>query len=321
MIERPSSIVTDMRFRTIRAFYSILMIGLAVGCRGGDESGEPIQIDGSSTVYRISMAAQEAYRKQKPEVLVIVDEHGTGGGFARYLQNEVDIVDASRPAKPGEESKARAQGIEWTRFTVGYDGITVVVNPKNDFVKSLSVQQLKALWAPDSRVKTWKDLDSSWPDRKIVFYSPDDDSGTFDFFTEATVGKTGAQRKDVQASSDDNLLVNGVAGDRDAIGYFGYAYYKANEKRVRSVAIQNGPDAPAVAPASETINNKTYAPLSRPLYIYVKSSALRRRPEVAEFVSFYLANVKELAEAGGYVAPTADDRKENERKTPKTAAK
>ena len=160
---------------------------------------------------------------------MVVDNHGTGGGFSRYLEGEVDIVDASRPAKPDEESKAKAQGIEWTRFVVGYDGITLVVNPKNDFVKSLTVEQLKAIWAPASKVKTWKDVDPAWPDRKIILYSPDNDSGTFEFFTEAIVGKAKSQRDDVQQSSDDNTLVNGVAGDPDGLGYFGYAYLRGQQ--------------------------------------------------------------------------------------------
>ena len=232
-------------------------------------------------MFRISKAAQEDFGSVNPDIMVVVDNHGTGGGFGRYLQGEVDIVDASRPAKPDEEAKAKAQGIEWTRFLVGYDGITLVVNPKNDFVKSLSVEQLKTIWAPGSKVKTWKDVDPVWPDRKIVLYSPDNDSGTFEFFTEAIVGKAKSQRDDVQQSSDDNTLVNGVAGDVDGLGYFGYAYYADNKDKLRAVAVQNGPDAKPVLPSPETIPDKTYAPLSRPLFIYVKNSATRR-PEVAQ---------------------------------------
>ena len=222
-------------------------------------------VDGSSTVFRISNAAQEAYADVNPDVTVVVDNHGTGGGFSKYLQGEVDIVDASRDAKPDEAAKAKAQGIEWTRFLVGYDGITVVVNPKNDFVKSLTVAQLKAIWAPDSKVKTWKDVDPSWPDRKLVLYSPDHDSGTFEFFTEAIVGKAKTQREDVQASSDDNILVNGVSGDPDGLGYFGYAYFAANANKLRAVPVQNGPDAKPVLPSPATVLDKSYAPLSRPL--------------------------------------------------------
>jgi len=301
------------------------LIGLCVtagagpGCGGeADHSGSAglkpaaeIIVDGSSTVYRISLAAQKAFNKINPEVTVVVDNHGTGGGFGRYLQGDVDIVDASRAAKPEEESKAKAQGIEWSRFFVGYDGITLVVNPKNDFVQSLTVEQLKAIWQPGSKVMTWKDVDPSWPDRKIVLYSPDNDSGTFEFFTEAIVGKAKSQRDDVQPSSDDNTLVNGVAGDRDGLGYFGYAYYGANKDKLRAVAVKNGADAQPVLPSPATIADKSYKPLSRPLFIYVKNSAARR-PEVAQFLKFYLDNVAELSVTGGYDPPTAVDTAANQ---------
>jgi phosphate transport system substrate-binding protein len=273
-------------------------------------SGE-INVDGSSTVYRISLAAQEDYMASHPKVNVVVNNHGTGGGFSRYLQGEVDIVDASRPAKPDEESKAKAQGLEWAHYLVGYDGITVVVNPANDFIKSLSVAQLKAIWAPNSKVKTWKDVDPSWPDRKIVLYSPDKDSGTFEFFTEAIVGKAKSQRDDIQASSDDNTLVSGVAGDKDGIGYFGYAYYEANKEKLKAVPVQKG-DAKPVLPNPETILDKSYRPLSRPLFIYVKNSSARR-PEMADFLKYYLKNVRDLAKKGGYVAPTDKDVEENDK--------
>ena len=286
----------------------VLALTLA-GC-GGSESSSPreVIVDGSSTVYRISLAAQEAYAADHKDVTVVVDNHGTGGGFSRYLQGggEVDIVDASRPAKPDEESKAKAEGMEWTRYIVGHDGITVVVNPNNDFVKSLTVEQLKKIWEPDSKVRTWKDVDPSWPDRKIILYSPDKDSGTFEFFTEAINGKAKVQREDVQASSDDNTLVSGVAGDQDGLGYFGYAYYAANKEKLRAVPIQKGPDAQPVMPSPETVLDRSYAPLSRPLFIYVKNSAMRR-PEVSGFVTYYLENVGKLAEKGGYVSPTADE--------------
>jgi phosphate transport system substrate-binding protein len=294
----------------------VLPLALA-GCGGGGDGGQtggpgstggPVVVDGSSTIYRISKAAQEAYSAINPDV--VVDNHGTGGGFSRYLQGEVDIVDASRPASHDEEAKAKAQGIEWTRFLVGYDGITVVVNPKNDFVKALTVEQLKTLWSPGSTAKTWKDLDPSWPDRKVVLYSPDNDSGTFEFFTEAIVGKKNQQRDDVQQSSDDNILVNGVSGDADGIGYFGYAYYAANKDKLRAVPVQNGPDAKPILPDPQTVLDKTYAPLSRPLFIYAKNSALRR-PEVNGFVKYYLLNIKALAEKAGYVAPTAEDQEAN----------
>jgi phosphate transport system substrate-binding protein len=267
-------------------------------------------VDGSSTVFRISKAAQEMFNVVDSEITVVVDNHGTGGGFQRYLDGEVDIVDASRPAKADEEAKAKAQGIDWAGFIVGYDGITLVTNPKNDFVKSLTVDQLKAIWAPESKVKTWKDINPAWPARSIVFYSPDNASGTFEFFTEAVVGKQKSQRDDVQPSSDDNTLVSGVAGDPDGLGYFGYAYFAANKDKLNAVAVQNGPTAKPVLPSPATIADKTYAPLSRPLFIYVKKSAARR-PEVAKFLKFYIEKNDELAVKGGYNPPTADDKTAN----------
>jgi phosphate transport system substrate-binding protein len=296
------------------------------GGRNGDGAGASasstprvIEVDGSSTVYRISKAAQEAYSEVDPNVTVVVNNHGTGGGFGRYLQGEVDIVDASRDAKPDETAKSKAQGIEWTRYLVGYDGITLVVNPKNTFVKSLTVDQLKAIWSASGKVKTWKDVDPSWPDQPIVLYCPDQDSGTFEFFKEAILGKDGAQRDDVQPSSDDNTLVTGVAGDVNGLGYFGYAYYASNTDSLRAVPIQNGADAKPVMPSPETVLDKSYAPLSRPLYIFVKNSA-GRRPEVAAFVKFYLDKIGTLAPKGGYVAPTADDQAANAKTLAATSA-
>ena len=295
-----------------------ILIGTACGCGGGDDGGAgakpaaTIIVDGSSTVLRISRAAQGGFNQVNPGVTVVVENHGTGGGFSRYLQGEVDIVDASRAAKPDEESKAKAQGIDWTRFLVGYDGITLVVNPRNDFVRSLTVEQLKSIWEPGSKVKTWKDVDLSWPDRPIILYSPDNDSGTFEFFTEAITGKANSQRDDVQQSSDDNTLVNGVAGDPDGLGYFGYAYYAANQDKLRALAVAKGPKAAPVLPSPATILNKSYSPLSRPLYIYVKNSAARR-PEVAQFLKYYLESIEQLATKAGYNAPTAEDQSANQK--------
>jgi phosphate transport system substrate-binding protein len=304
-------------YRTSVLLGPILIAAMAAGCGTPTAPGgavlaptPTIIVDGSSTVFRISKAAQEAFHAVDRSITVVVDNHGTGGGFSRYGQGEVDIVDASRPAKPDEEAKAKAQGIEWDRFVVGYDGITLVINSKNDFVKSLTVAQLKSIWAPGSKVKTWRDIDPSWPNREIILYSPDNDSGTFEFFIEAIVGKAKSQRDDVQQNADDNTLVNGVAGDRDGLGYFGYAYYAANKDKLRAVAVQAGPDAKPVPPSPETIADKSYTPLSRPLFIYVKKSAARR-PEVAKFLTFYTDNVSELAVKAGYDPPTEEDKAAN----------
>ena len=243
---------------------------------------------------------------------VVVDNHGTGGGFSRYLQGEVDLVDASRAAKPDEEAKAKAQGLDWTRFVVGYDGITLVVHPKNDFVKSLTVAQLKAIWEPDSKVQTWKDVDPSWPARKIVLYSPDRDSGTFEFFTEAVMGKAKGQREDVQASSDDNTLVNGVAGDPDGLGYFGYAYFESNAAEAPGPGDPEGTGGPGGPPEPGDRPGQVV----RPALASLVSSTPRTRPcdapRCSAFVKYYLDNVADLATRARYVAPTAEDQAANQ---------
>lgn len=302
-----------MRDQRKASLAATLVATILTGCGGGSSGASAtVDIDGSSTVFQISQAAREAYSTVNPDVTVVVDNHGTGGGFSNYLNGEIDIVDASRPAKPDEEAKAKAQGIPWTRFIVGSDGITVVVHPENTFVKSLTVAQLKAIWEPGSKVKTWKDVDPSWPDRKIVFYSPDNDSGTFEYFTEAIVGKAKQQRDDVQPSSDDNTLVNGVAGDPDGLGYFGYAYFEENSSKLRAVPIQNGADASPVLPSAKTVLDKSYAPLSRPLFIYAKNASMRR-PAVLGFLKYYLEHIEELAKKGGYVPPTSEEREANQK--------
>ena len=290
----------------VMAVCATLLSACGSGPSPSDAPTGTIVVDGSSTVFRISKNAQEGFNQTDPDINVIVDKHGTGGGFGRYLEGEVDIVDASRDAKEDEASKAKAKGIDWTRFLVGYDGITVVVNSKNDFVKSFTVEQLKKIWAPNSTVKTWKDVDPSWPDRKIVLYCPDRDSGTFDFFTEVIVGKAKSQREDVQPSSDDNILVNGVAGDPDGLGYFGYAYFASNKDKLTAIPIQKDSEAKPITASPETILDKSYTPLSRPLFIFVKNSAAKR-PEVSSFLNYYLANVGKLATSADYVSPTAED--------------
>jgi phosphate transport system substrate-binding protein len=289
---------------------AVALSGCGSSGPGSAGGGGSIIIDGSSTVFRISREAQLDYRNVDSSTRVTVANHGTGGGFDRYFQGEVDIIDASRDAKPEETSKAEAGGMPWNRFIVAYDGITVVVNPKNDFVKELSVEQLKSLFAPDSTATTWKDIDPSWPDRKIVLYAPGTASGTFEFFTEAIVGKgIKTNRRDVQASEDDNTLVTGVSGDVDAIGYFGYAYYAANKDKLRAVPIREG-EGPAVEPTEATVLDGSYTPLSRPLYIFVKNQVLKR-PDGAKFVKHYLDNAARFASAAGYVPPTADDTAAN----------
>ena len=275
--------------------------GSPISSKGSEAKGEnAVVVDGSSTVFRISQAAQEAFAAKESGITVVVDNHGTGGGFSRYLQGEVDIVDASRPAKAEEEKKATEGNIPWTRFLVGYDGISLVINPKNSWAKTLSVDELKKIWAPDSKIQTWKEVNPAWPDKKIVLFSPDNDSGTFEFFTEAIVGKAKSSRGDFTASEDDNVLVQGVSRDVHALGYFGYAYYAENQGKLKAVPIIESAGKPGVGPSMQSVLDGSYQPLSRPIFIYVSSKAYER-PEVRKFVEFYLTHGATLAKEVKYV--------------------
>ncbi len=262
-----------------------------------------VAVDGSSTVYLISEAVCEDFGAANPDVEVTVGASGTGGGMKKFAAGELDICDASRAMKPSEAEACEKAGIEFVRLSVAYDGIAVVVNPKNDWCDTLTVEQLKQLWRPDDPAKKWSDLDSSWPDEAIKLYGPGTDSGTFEYFTEEVVGEVGASRSDYSPNEDDNMLVTGVAGDQYALGYFGFAYYAENEDRLKLVGIDSGGEP--VKPSLATVMSGEYAPLSRPLFIYVKKASLSR-PEVAKFVRFYAENAAKLSEEVGYVpAPEA----------------
>ena len=257
-----------------------------------------IEIDGSSTVFPVSEAVAEEFHKIHPDVRVNVGVSGTGGGFKRFTVGEIDISDASRHIKDKEAQAAADNGIEYYPLRVAMDGLSVLVSPDNDFVECLSVEQLKAIWEPGSAVNNWNDVDPAFPDKKIVLYGPDTDSGTFDYFTEEVVGEAQASRADYTASADDNVLVQGIAGGRYSLGYFGYAYYAENMDKLKLVDVDSGNGC--VTPTSETIENGTYSPLSRPLFIYVSKQSLER-PEVKAFVEFYLDNAAELAQEVGYI--------------------
>jgi phosphate transport system substrate-binding protein len=257
-----------------------------------------VKIDGSSTVFPITEAVAEEFGKKHRRVRVTVGVSGTGGGFKKFSTGEVDINDASRPIKDSEKQLAKKNRIEYIQLPVAFDGISVVVNRKNTWLDYLTVAELKMIWEPGSQVKTWKDVRASWPDRKIRLYGPGTDSGTFDYFTGAINGKSHASRSDFTKSEDDNVLVQGVAGDRDALGYFGFAYYSGNKDKLKIVPIKNK-KAP-VSPSLTTINDGSYSPLSRPIYIYASKKAVQR-PEVATFVEFYLKNAGELSKDVGYV--------------------
>ena len=257
-----------------------------------------IEIDGSSTVYPITEAVAEEFSKVHPEVRVNVGVSGTGGGFKRFVVGETDISDASRPIKDTEAQSAADNGIAYLEIRVGTDGLSVVVNRENDFVDCLSVEDLKRIWKPGSTIGVWNHVSMFFPGRPLHLYGPDSDSGTFDYFTEEIVGEAQASRADYTASADDNVLVQGISGDRNALGYFGYAYYQENADKVKAVAIDDGNGC--VAPTPETIESGEYTPLARPLFIYVSKKSLER-PEVAAFVEFYMKHGRSLTREVGYI--------------------
>ncbi|MFT4721029.1 MAG: phosphate transport system substrate-binding protein [Candidatus Azotimanducaceae bacterium] len=258
-----------------------------------------VQLDGSSTVFPISEAVAEEFGAVAPKVRVTVGVSGTGGGFKKFINQEIDISDASRSIKTSEIDKATAAGIEFIELPIAYDGISVVVSLENDWVDHLTVAELNQIWQPDSTVTTWKDVREEWPAEKIRLYGPGTDSGTFDYFTGVINGKEQSSRGDFTASEDDNVLVQGISGDKHSLGYFGFAYYIENADKLRAVPIL-GPHG-VVAPTATTINNGSYAPLSRPIFIYINKAALDR-PEVASFVDFYLQSAGQLAGEVGYIA-------------------
>jgi phosphate transport system substrate-binding protein len=262
-------------------------------------SGE-IKIDGSSTVFPISEAIAEEFNKSNPDVKITVGESGTGGGMKKFISKEIDIVDASRPIKKEEADKAKENGVEYIELKVAFDGISLVTNKENTWATDMTVAELNNMWKEGSTVKTWKDIRPEWPAEEIKFYAPGTSSGTFEFFTEAINKKAKSQRTDYTPSEDDNILVQGVAGDKNGIAYFGYSYYEANKAKLNLVKVDGK------APSFDTIKDGSYKPLSRPLYIYVNKSALTK-PEVKEFVNFYLNQAKDIVQDVQYVPlPDAD---------------
>ncbi|MFZ4439433.1 MAG: PstS family phosphate ABC transporter substrate-binding protein [Syntrophales bacterium] len=262
-----------------------------------------IAIDGSSTVYPITEAVAEEFQKSKKgELKVTVGISGTGGGFKKFCRGEIDISDASRPILKKEIDACKEQNIEYIELPIAYDGLAVLVNTKNDWTKTMTVADLKKIWEPaaQGKVMTWKDVRPEWPDAKLKLFGPGADSGTFDYFTEAINGKSKASRGDFTASEDDNVLVQGIAGDKNALGYFGLAYYEENKGKLHVVPIVNPALGKAITPSLQTVMDGTYAPLSRPLFIYISKKSLAK-PEVKEFVEFYLKNAASLTKQVKYV--------------------
>jgi phosphate transport system substrate-binding protein len=262
-----------------------------------------VVVDGSSTVYPITEAAAAAFRKEFPNVNVTVAVSGTGGGFKRFAIGEIDVSNASRPIKDKEYKKCLENGVSFIELPVALDGLSIVLNPNNDWVKQLTVEQLKAIYLEDGQARKWSDLNPEWPNETIKVYSPGTDSGTFDYFKEVVAGKKGSFRPDMSVSEDDNVLVTGVSGDKYAIGYFGASYYFENKDKIRAAAIVNPKTGKAVMPTPENVISGAYAPLSRPLFIYVNEKSLRR-PAIRKFVEFYLENSGTFAKKVQYV-PTS----------------
>ncbi len=256
-----------------------------------------IKADGSSTVFPITEAVAEEFQSGNRNVKVTVGISGTGGGFKKFTAGETDISDASRPIKGTEKEDAIKNGIEYVEFKVALDGLAVLVNPANTWVDCMTTVELRKIWEPGSQVNNWNQVRPNFPSLTLRLYGPGTDSGTFDHFTEAINGKEDASRGDYTASEDDNLLVQGVAGDKGALGYFGYAYYVENQSRLKVVAIDSGKGC--VLPSDKTVEDGTYAPLSRPIFIYAGKRSLQR-PEVAEFVKFYLTQAPKLVPLVGY---------------------
>jgi phosphate transport system substrate-binding protein len=260
-----------------------------------------VKIDGSSTVYPITEAIAEDFQKaKKGAIRVTVGISGTGGGFKKFCAGETDISNASRPIKDSEREQCKKAGISYIELPIAFDALTVVVNKNNTWASSMTVAELKKIWEPEAKGKImkWDQVRSNWPNAPLKLYGPGADSGTFDYFTEAINGKSKASRSDYTPSEDDNVLVQGVARDKNALGYFGYAYYEANKSKIKAVAINNGKGA--IMPSRQTVENGSYQPLARPIFIYVNAKAAQRA-DVKEFVEYYLTNGAKAVQAVKYI--------------------
>jgi phosphate transport system substrate-binding protein len=304
----------------MKRLLSVLFVSVSIAaCGGGDSQQQAstapsvIAIDGSSTVFPIGEAVAEEFQRANAGARVTVGTSGTGGGFQKFCRGETDMSNASRPIKATEADTCRAAGIEFIEIPVAYDGLSVIVNPKNTWVTSITAAELKKIWQPEAQgqIMRWSQVRQGWPDREIRLYGPGTDSGTFDYFTEAVNGKAQASRGDFTASEDDNVLVQGVSGDENALGYFGFAYYEENKDRLKLVPVDdenpaNG--AGPILPSEETVRNGSYSPLSRPMFMYVNKAKLSR-PEVKAFVDFMLNNGGALIRDVGYV-PLSDSEQQ-----------
>ena len=262
-----------------------------------------VTADGSSTVGPYAIAAAEGFQKKNPKAHVTVGISGTGGGFERFCRNETDLSNASRPMKQAEAVNCRDAGVKWVAFTVANDGLSVVVNRQNTWATCLTVAELKKVWEPGSKVTNWNQIRDSFPNVPLKLFGAGTDSGTFDYFTEAIMGKAKSSRSDYLATEDDNVVVQGVEGERGAMGYFGYSYYEENKDKLKVVAIDQGKGAGCVTPSVATVQANKYRPLSRPLFIYAKRTSFKR-PVVAGYIGYIFNNEKAIAKKSGFIALT-----------------
>lgn len=282
---------------------SILALSIAafLGIAPAVAKAQIVKIDGSSTVFPITEAVAEEFQKaKKGKIRVTVGISGTGGGFKKFCRGEIDVADASRPISNSEIKLCKEAGIDYVELPVAFDALTVVINPKNDWAATMTPADLKKMWEPGAqgKISKWNQIRSTWPNAPLKLFGPGADSGTFEYFTEAVVGKSKSSRGDFTASEDDNILVQGVASDRNALGYFGYAYYAENTNKLKAAAIDAGKGP--VAPSAKTVENGTYQPLSRPIFIYVSKKSMSK-PDVKEFVEYYLKNAAPLIKQVKYV--------------------
>ena len=269
-----------------------------------------VEVDGSSTLAPLSEAVAEEFKKTYSKANILVGISGTGGGFKRFVIGEIDIADASRAIKDSEISQAKENGIDYAELRVGMDGLSVMVNPNNNFVNCLTLTELNLVWKPGSAVNNWNQLRSTFPNKKMRLYGPGTDSGTFGFFTEIINGEEGASRDDYTASEDDNVLVQGIAGDNYALGYFGYAYYLSNKDKLKVLGIDKEDGNGCIIPDFSTIDSDLY-PITRPLYIYVNKFSYNTKPVVKEFVKFYMEHAAKLITEIGYVPVKDEEYKSN----------
>lgn len=303
---------------------SLLSMLLALAIASGCGRTNVVSIDGSSTVFLLSSAIAEEFNEVSPDVKVVVSQSGTGGGFKKFAAGEIDICDASRPITEAEAAACEKNGIEFIKLEVAFDGLAVVVNPANDWCDAITTDQLKTIWRAEAAqsVTKWSDVNPDWPDVELELYGPGTDSGTYDYFTEVINGEAKSSRQDYSPSESDNALVQGVAGDKGSLGYFGLAYYAENTDKLKLLAVDSG--SGPIVPTAETVRDGTYKPLARPLYIYVRSDALQNEG-VVKYLNYYLDKMNEVSPKVGYVPVTDEVMKQNretfEAAVPKVAAK